>query len=160
MSGARFFFYRSRRDAVGGQRGGELARNLDDTNGSISPSQYCPDPNGIKRKGRKWMIRLQGRERGRQETDSDQRTIYKDWFIEIFVANLSKSGATRSWLHRHRHRTKRTAATMASNSIAPSITDGRIRTAARVFDAGFGTSQMEKPKGKTTVQMSPFICLY
>ena len=53
MSGARFFFYRSRRDAVGGQRGGELARNLDDTNGSISPSQYCPDPNGIKRKGRK-----------------------------------------------------------------------------------------------------------
>ena len=26
-------------------------RNLDDTNGSISPSQYCPDPNGIKREG-------------------------------------------------------------------------------------------------------------
>ena len=36
------------------RRARELARNLDDTNGSISPSQYCPDPNGIKREeGRK-----------------------------------------------------------------------------------------------------------
>ena len=30
---------------------GDLHRNLDDTNGSISPSQYCPAPNGIKREG-------------------------------------------------------------------------------------------------------------
>ena len=78
MSGARFFFYRSRRDAVGGQRGGELARNLDDTNGSISPSQYCPDPNGIKREGRKEMNDQAPREGERAARDRLQRTIYKD----------------------------------------------------------------------------------
>ena len=91
MSGARFFFYRSRRDAVGGQRGGELARNLDDTNGSISPSQYCPDPNGIKREeGRKWMIRFQGRERGRQETDSNGQSTKIDLLRYLWPICLNR----------------------------------------------------------------------
>ena len=90
--------------AVGGQR---RHCNLDDTNGSISPSQYCPDPNGRNKEGgRKWIVRREGKrkEEAGGGGGGHQRTICSDWFIVIFVADVSKSGATDAIAFSHRRR--------------------------------------------------------